>query len=89
MLDRVGPAAYRVFFGDGSRLDLLNDEAAMAAQLEAVEAGAAEGYRCGTQGEQCAARGGRALQHRPPACCLACGPGLRHGDAPTVQRRRA
>lgn len=46
-LDRVQPAAYRCWFGDGSRLDLLNDEAAMAAQLEAVEPGAAEGYRWG------------------------------------------
>ena len=41
---RVDPA-YRVFFdGDGS-LDLLYDEAAMAAQLERVEAGAGEKYR--------------------------------------------
>lgn len=46
-LDRVAPAAYRVVFGGGAggSLDLLNDEAAMAAQLEGVEAGAGEGYR--------------------------------------------
>jgi hypothetical protein len=47
-LARVQPAAYRVWFaGGGGHLDLLNDEAAMAAQLEAVEPGAADGYRCG------------------------------------------
>ena len=67
-LDRVGPAAYRVWFaGNGggsgssggtsgggsgsshgsSHLDLLNDEAAMAAQLEGAERGAGEGFRCG------------------------------------------
>ena len=59
-LARVQPAAYRVWFGGGSgggggqlgklgernTLDLLNDEAAMAEQLEAVEPGAAKGYRC-------------------------------------------
>lgn len=44
-LRRVGPAAYRVHFeGDAARpcsqLDLLNDEAAMAAQLESAEPGA-------------------------------------------------
>ena len=44
-LRRVGPAAYRVHFeGDAGRpcsqLDLLNDEAAMAAQLERAELGA-------------------------------------------------
>ena len=44
-LARVEPAAYRVWFGDGSRLDLLNDETAMAAQLEAEEPGAGDGYR--------------------------------------------
>ncbi|KAI3436703.1 hypothetical protein D9Q98_006118 [Chlorella vulgaris] len=45
-LARVQPAAYRVWFaGGGGHLDLLNDEAAMAAQLEAVEPGAADGYR--------------------------------------------
>lgn len=46
-LDRVAPAAYRVWFaGGGGSLDLLNDETAMAAQLEGVERGAGEGYRC-------------------------------------------
>lgn len=61
-LDRVGPAAYRVFFGDGTRLDLLNDEAAMAAQLEGVEPGAGEGYRCG--GRQQAGRHGQRIVGR-------------------------
>ena len=45
-LQRVEPAAYRVWFGGGGgSLDLLVDQAAMEAQLEAVEPGAAEGYR--------------------------------------------
>lgn len=46
-LQRVAPAAYRVFFPDtpSFRLDLLNDESAMATQLEALEPGAGEGYR--------------------------------------------
>lgn len=46
------PTAYRVFFEAGrpgragpSQLDLLADEGAMAAQLEAEEPGAGEGYR--------------------------------------------
>lgn len=39
-IQQVDPAAYRVFFGDGSSLDLLNDHAAMAQQLEEVEPGA-------------------------------------------------
>ena len=39
-LARVGPAAYRVHFENGGHLDLLNDERALAAQLEDVEAGA-------------------------------------------------
>lgn len=47
-LRRVDPAAYRVFFHDEtagpSWLDLLYDVQAMAAQLEAVEAGAAAAY---------------------------------------------
>jgi phytoene dehydrogenase-like protein len=70
-LARVQPAAYRVWFGGGggsggrngklgrlgerNTLDLLNDEAAMVAQLEAVEPGAAEGYRCAEA--QCGALG--------------------------------
>lgn len=46
-LARVQPEAYRVWFpGGGGHLDLLNNEADMAAQLEAVEAGAADGFRC-------------------------------------------
>lgn len=44
-IDRVGPAAYRVWFGDGTHLDLLNDEAAMVRQLEGVEPGAGDGFR--------------------------------------------
>lgn len=51
IISRVSPA-YRVFFAGGGRqpspfsqLDLLNDEADMAAQLEAVEPGAGDGYR--------------------------------------------
>ena len=45
VIDRVAPAAYRVWFGDGTHLDLLNDEAAMAQQLESVEPGAGDGFR--------------------------------------------
>ena len=45
---RVGPAAYRVWFsgggGEPSSLDLLNDAAAMAVQLEGVERGAGAAY---------------------------------------------
>ena len=55
---KVEPAAYRVFFGDGTQLDLLNDMGAMARQLERVERGAGEAFRrfrslarrCGEQG---------------------------------------
>ena len=65
MLDRVGPAAYRVWFGDGTHLDLLNDEAAMAAQLEGVERGAGEGFRWAGRAAQ-----GRGLQ---PAGSGQCG----------------
>ena len=39
-IKRVEPAAYRVWFGDGTHLDLLNDHDAMAEQLEGVEPGA-------------------------------------------------
>lgn len=49
---RVGPQAYRVWFGDNTHLDLLNDHDAMAAQLEAVEPGAgasAEGRAVGSR----------------------------------------
>lgn len=45
VIDRVGPAAYRVWFGDGTHLDLLNDEGAMVRQLEGVEPGAGDGFR--------------------------------------------
>ncbi|KAK9823667.1 hypothetical protein WJX72_004529 [[Myrmecia] bisecta] len=43
-VQRVQPAAYRVFFGDNSRLDLLYDVQAMMQQLEAFEAGAGAKY---------------------------------------------
>lgn len=64
----VAPTAYRVFFEAGrpgqagpSQLDLLTDEAAMAAQLEGEEPGAGEGYRWG------AVAGGGPLPC--PCCC--------------------
>lgn len=58
-LARVQPEAYRVWFpGGGGHLDLLNDEADMAAQLEAVEAGAADGFRWGC----CPARHGGCMR---------------------------
>lgn len=43
---KIDPAAYRVFFPSSPsfRVDLLNDEAAMAAQLEALETGAGAAY---------------------------------------------
>ncbi|GAB4816450.1 hypothetical protein N2152v2_003496 [Parachlorella kessleri] len=44
-IKRVEPAAYRVWFGDGTHLDLLNDHDAMAEQLERVERGAGEAFR--------------------------------------------
>ncbi len=44
-LDPVAPVAYRVFYGDGTSLDLLSDEDAMAAQLEAEERGAGQAFR--------------------------------------------
>lgn len=37
---KVEPAAYRLFFGDSTRLDMLYDVGAMCAQLEVVEPGA-------------------------------------------------
>lgn len=44
-LARVQPQAYRLFYGaDGSRLDMLNDPGAMAAQLESEEAGAGSAF---------------------------------------------
>lgn len=39
-LQRVEPAAYRVFFEGGTTLDLLYDVPRMMAQLEGIEAGA-------------------------------------------------
>lgn len=44
-IERVDPAAYRVFFGDNSHLDILNDMTAMQDQLEAVESGAGDAYK--------------------------------------------
>jgi len=47
-IKRVSPVAYRVFFPDSQenfRLDLLNDENAMADQLERLEHGAGDSYR--------------------------------------------
>lgn len=38
---RVEPAAYRVFFGDNTHLDMLYDVGKMMTQLEGVEAGGA------------------------------------------------
>ena len=45
-LQRIDPAAYRVFFpaSPSFRIDLLNDETAMAAQLESLETGAGSAY---------------------------------------------
>jgi len=43
-LKRVVPAAYRVFFSDGSAIDLLDDPEDMKKQLEDIEKGAGEGY---------------------------------------------
>eukprot|EP00899_Mesostigma_viride_P004237 jgi/Mesvir1/13814/Mv15968-RA.1 len=43
-LKRVMPAAYRVFFGDSSHLDLTADVGRMCQQLEEVEAGAGSQY---------------------------------------------
>eukprot|EP00890_Picochlorum_soloecismus_P006738 jgi/Picsp_1/88/NSC_00088-R1_phytoene dehydrogenase len=43
-LKRVVPAAYRVFFSDGSSIDLLDDPEDMKRQLEGIEKGAGEGY---------------------------------------------
>lgn len=42
---RVDPAAYRVWFGDNTHLDLLNSHEAMAAQLEAEEPGSGEAFK--------------------------------------------
>lgn len=41
-MKKIERAAYRVFFGDASSVDLLYDESAMADQLEEIETGAGE-----------------------------------------------
>lgn len=82
---RVEPAAYRVWFGDGSHLDLLNNHDAMAQQLEGVEAGA--GGCCARWGVL--QRRSSAVRARPGAvtgCCVRHGKKFWKGWSPTPAR---